>query len=149
MLLVLIVATWKEMSGNALPLFRGCWVAPCKPISLAVTQPQRWKKNLKMGPELMTLDRGSYMSEIKTPGATPHCVRQMASRTWQLSSLPVGRVGEGVTRYRGNWHQIGCQLPGKPVEKHAPHCPFDKLSNWRCCDLKIRTVTIWGLGASM
>ena len=100
MLLVLIVATWKEMSGNALPLFRGCWVAPCKPISLAVTQPQRWKKNLKMGPELMTLDRGSYMSEIKTPGATPHCVWQTGHGSVLL------HLGEKGGYYlHGNWHQ--------------------------------------------
>jgi len=40
-------------------------------------------------------------------------------------------------------------LPGKPADEHAaeepsPHHPFDKLSWWRCSDLKFRKIISWG-----
>ena len=59
------------------------------------------------------------------PRATPHHIWQMAGTTRLLSFL----LGLGV----GRWPVVGRiditlshQLPGKPVEGHAPHCPFDK-----------------------
>ena len=51
---------------------------------------------------------------------------------------------EEVTSYRGNWVRLAHGLPGKLAEGHAPHYLFDKLSWWRCSDLKVRTVTSWG-----
>ena len=38
------------------------------------------------------------------------------------------------------------QLPGKPAEEHAPHGPFDQLSQWRHSDTKIRATSSWARG---
>ena len=64
--------------------------------------------------------------------------------TWQQSSL--WGHGEGRLLVTGGI-DIGLahRLPGKPAEdKQNHHCPFDKLSWWRCSELKIRTITSWG-----
>ena len=77
------------------------------------------------------------------PGATPHCVQQTASRPWWQSSL-LGR--KEVTSYGGIDIRLAHQLPGKPAEEYTPHHPLDKLSWWRCSDLKVKRITSWGLG---
>ena len=52
---------------------------------------------------------------------------------------------EGVAQVTGGIDiRLAHRLPGKPAEGHAPHCPFDKLSWWKCSDLKVRTITSWG-----
>ena len=43
-----------------------------------------------------------------------------------------------VTSHKGTNIRLAHQLPGKPAEEQAPHCPFDKLSWWRCSNLKGR-----------
>ena len=40
--------------------------------------------------------------------------------------------------------RLAHQLPGKLTEEYVPRCPFDRLSWWRCSDLKVRTTTSWG-----
>ena len=49
--------------------------------------------------------------------------------------------GGGVTSIR-----LAQQLPGKQADGHAPHLPSDKLSRWRCSDLKVRVIISRGRG---
>ena len=69
------------------------------------------------------------------PGAAPHHLWQMAGRTWWRALLGLGGglpVTGGINIRSAHW------LPGKPAEgQAAPHCPFDKLSEWRCSDLEL------------
>ena len=53
------------------------------------------------------------------PGATPHCVRQRASRTWQPSSLPPEIAG-----YRRNWHQVGSLATRETTRGACPSPPL-------------------------
>ena len=51
---------------------------------------------------------------------------QKAGRTWWQSSLQGGKGRLPVTG--GIEGRLAHGLPGKPAERDAPHCPFDKLS---------------------
>ena len=76
----------------------------------------------------------------QAPDTTTHHIWQTEGRTrWQSSHqsgkgrLPV--IG-GVEGSLAHW------LPVKPKEGHAPHHPFDRLSWWRCYDLKLEPAFI-------
>ena len=58
----------------------------------------------------------------------------------------MGVHGWEVTSCRGIDVRLAHKLPRKPAEEHTLHYPFDKLSWWRCFDLNIRTITVWGWG---
>lgn len=59
------------------------------------------------------------------PRTIPHHVWHIVGRKWQQSSLP--REVE-IASYRGELHQVDTFVTRKPVRRHDPHHPFDKLS---------------------
>ena len=70
--------------------------------------------------------RGSYTSE---------------TRSWSNTFTP--QWEREVTSSRGIWYQFGSWFKGKLVEGNNSLYPFDKLSGWRCSDLKMRRITSW------
>ena len=120
-----------------------CWAGPRRPASSVLAQPQDLGKSPESAKSNQWLnDGGPYMSEARSWRNTPPCVRHTGRQDMGQSSLR--RWGRwlpvtGVIDVR--WTH---RLPGKLAEGQAPHCPFDKLSRWRCLDLKIRTITGWG-----
>ena len=76
---------------------------------------------------------GSLTCLKEGPGMTCHRVAEGSQGMAAVSSRSWGE-GE-VTSIR-----LAHQLPGKQAEGHAPHLPFDKLSRWRCSDLKVRVI---------
>ena len=71
-----------------------------------------------MGGDLTHLKQG--------PGATP-----LLPREQEVTSLGAYDV------------RLAHWLKGKPAEGNNSLYPFDKLSGWRCSDLKMRTITSW------
>lgn len=58
--------------------------------------------------------------------------------------LVIGKGSEGIYQLAKEIDvRLAHQLPGKPAEEHAPYGPFDKLSQWRCSDTKIRAASSW------
>ena len=80
------------------------------------------------------------MSEARSWSDNPYptlCAAE-GRRTRQWSSLR----GEGCYQLQDRVNsRLAHRLPGKLAEGHAPHCPFDKLSQWRHLDLKTRTIS--------
>lgn len=77
--------------------------------------------------------RGEFTHRRQGPAATPHRVQ---------------RTGSSVCLWGRNDHQLSRTdlrlahwLPGKPAEGQASYHPFDKLSQRRCSDLNVRTLT--------
>ena len=108
-------------------------------------QSKRNRSNMESDFVLPCYKQTGHLTCVKQgPRATPQCVQQTAGRTGQQSLLPGGRGGyqlqgeltSGLVR----------RLPEKPAEEYTSHCPFDKLSEGRCPDLKARTITSWGQG---
>ena len=83
------------------------------------------------------MDGGSYMSEPRSWSNTPPCEADRAGRIWQQSLLQGGGRLPVIGVLRSRW-LISYQ--GNQKSPH-PHCSFDKLSWWRCSDLKIRRIT--------
>lgn len=78
--------------------------------------------------------RGEFTHRRQGPAATPHRVCR-----GQQQCLP---SGEGtITSYRELTSGWLYRLPGKPAEGQASYHPFDKLSQRRCSDLNVRTLT--------
>ena len=78
------------------------------------------------------------MGEVTCPkqgsGATPH----LRGTGWAWCG------SRRVICFRGNWHQVVTHwLPKQPAKAHTSHHPFERLSRWRCLDLKIKTITSW------
>ena len=89
------------------------------------------------------MDGGSYMSEARCWSDTSLC----RADDWQDRAASLAPKGRGRLPVIGGIDgRLAHRLPGKQTEGPAPHCSFDKLSWWRCSDLKIRTTTSWGLG---
>ena len=65
----------------------GCSLQACKHSKLK-KEPGARKRDI-----CGLMNKGSYMSERKCPGTTPHSGRQTAGRTGQQASLP-GREGD-------------------------------------------------------
>ena len=77
------------------------WGAPHRPASLPIAQLQDQRKSPEtaIGDINGLLNRESYKSEAKGPGATPHCEQQTAGRT--VSNLHHSGEKEAPS-YRGN-----------------------------------------------
>ena len=119
----------------------GCTPQTCKACTCPASRPK--KKPVSNRDMSGFMHGGSYTSESRSWGDTPPCVAD-CGRDVVAVLAPGGRrrlpvVGEADVRL-ARW------LSGKLSERHVPHHPFDKLSWWRCSDLKIRTVTSWGGG---
>ena len=89
------------------------------------------------------MDGGSYMSEAMPWSDTPLCV---PNGRQDMAAVLAPRGRGRLQVIGGIYIKLIHQLPGKLAGGHAPHCPFDKLSWWRCSDLKIRIITSWGQG---
>ena len=82
------------------------------------------------------------------------CLKQSPRATPTVSGRRQARCGGRLcSRVEGEVISYGAidirwalPLPGKLAEEHIPHCLSDKLSRWRCSDLKFRTITSWGGG---
>ena len=88
------------------------------------------------------MDGGAYSSEARSWSDISPCAADMAA-----NSLPGGGGGYQLVT-EGIDIRLAHQLPGKPAEDHAPHHPSDKLSWWRCSDLKLEQ-SLAGAGASI
>ena len=112
------------MSGHTLQACKPCTCPSWRWRKRAHTQQQRHQWFSGWG-SLTCLKEG--------PGVTCHRVAEGSQGMAAVSSRSWGE-GE-VTSIR-----LAHQLPGKQAEGHAPHLPFDKLSRWRCSDLKVRVI---------
>lgn len=81
---------------------------------------------------------GSYTSESRSWSNTPPCVSDSGQDMAAILAPRGKRRFPVIGELMSGW-LIGNQ--GNCQEGHAPHCLFDKLSQGRCSDLKIRTVT--------
>lgn len=82
------------------------------------------------------MHRGTYMSEARI-----HSDR-WADKWQDMAS------GEGLGKFTilgGIDSRLDNQLvTGKPTKGYTSHCSFDKLSCWRCSNLRFQTITRWG-----
>ena len=119
-------------------LLLGCTLQVYKPCACPAS---RLKKELRDSDRDINglMDAGAYMSEARSWSDTPLCAAD-SGQDMAAVFVPGGRLPViGGTEVR-----LAHKLPGKLPEGHTPHRPFDKLSWWRCSDLKIRTITSWG-----
>lgn len=64
-----------------------------------------------------------------------------------LGQQSVGRTGQPSSPHRkrkGMWGINISSYQGNQQRKHGPFWPFDRLSRWKCSNLKMRTITNWG-----
>lgn len=63
------------------------------------------------------------------------------TRSWSNTLTP--QWEQEVTSLGAYDVRLAHWFKGKPVEGNNSLYPFDKLSGWRCSDLKMRTITSW------
>ena len=100
----------------------GCTLQTYKGL---ITQLQDWRKSLELTTEILILDGGAYISEVRSWRDTPpNALEGGAGHDSNLGSWGLREI----TSYRRDW-QTGwlTRLPGKPAEVHTPHCLFERL----------------------
>ena len=100
----------------------GCTLQTYKGL---ITQLQDWRKSLELTTEILILDGGAYISEVRSWRDTPpNALEGGAGHDSNLGSWGLREI----TSYRRDW-QTGwlTRLPGKPAEVHTPHGPFERL----------------------
>lgn len=134
----LLLYLWGADSPSpALFCLLGCTVQACKPCTCPALRPGKEPGVSSRDVGSLTA-AGAYVSEAKSWSYTLPCAadnRQDTAAVFAAGGRGRLPVMGGIDSRWAHW------LPGKLAKEHAPHCPFDKLSWWRCSELKMRTIT--------